>query len=311
MGEVFPDPVGPLSFGLMMFDGAELGWRDAWERIGAFDHAEFRSDDFEVIGVFGGYCYLNASVWRVFGERTPGLSAEMIDALFFGASPGVPPYRKMEGDESPRHSDAIAASLGWVMSVESLDEIQADRQWIDGLQQRRPDFDAMSNEELWQYTVRTMTQGDDGVHSFRYYFKQHLWITMLSSIPAGALEQICGAVGRPDATMRLMSGLGDVESAAPSYALWDLGRRVRGSTTLTAMFDGGVTGLLDRVAAAAEAGDADARASRLPGPTSSPSSGHAAPTSGRCGSTPGRPSPSWRWPRSSVSGSGARTRIRR
>ncbi len=258
VGEVFPDPVGPLSFQLMMWDGAELGWRDAWEKIGAFDHAEFNPDDFEVIGIFGGYCYLNASVWRVFGERTPGLSADMIDGLFFGSQPGIPPYELMDGDISEHHSAQIGETLGWVMSTDRLDEVHADKEWVDGLQSRRPDFEAMSNDELWAYTKRVMLAGDDKVHSFRYFFKQHLWITMLSSVPPGALEQICAAVGRPGDVLKLQAGLGDVESAAPSYAMWKIGRLIRGSTSLTAAFDQGVDGVLERTGAAASEGDADA-----------------------------------------------------
>ena len=259
VGEVFPDPVGPLSFRLMMWEGAELGWRDAWEKIGAFDHAEFNSEDFEVIGIFGGYCYLNASVWRVFGERTPGLSADMIDGLFFGNQPGIPPYELMDGDVSERHSGQIAESLGWVFSTERLDEIDADKAWVDDLQARRPDFTAMTNEELWAYAKRLMLDGDDGVHTFRYFFKQHLWITMLSSVPPGALEQVCAAVGRPDAVLKLQAGLGDVESAAPSYAMWRLGRLIRGSASLTAAFDAGVPGVLQRIHAAAKRQHAGAR----------------------------------------------------
>ena len=40
VGEVFPDPVTPLTFdsGLWL---AELGWRDAWARMGAFEAEEF------------------------------------------------------------------------------------------------------------------------------------------------------------------------------------------------------------------------------------------------------------------------------
>lgn len=49
--------------------------------------------------------------------------------------------------------------------------------------------------------------------------------------------------------MTLVAGIGDVDSAAPSLAMWDLGRLVAGSDTLTAAFDGGVAGLLDRLGA--------------------------------------------------------------
>ena len=57
VGEVFPDPVTPLTFdsGLWL---AELGWRDAWVRMGAFEADEFPPDDYAQLGVVGGYCYL-------------------------------------------------------------------------------------------------------------------------------------------------------------------------------------------------------------------------------------------------------------
>jgi rifampicin phosphotransferase len=259
IGEVFPDPVGPLSFQLMMWEGAELGWRDAWEKIGAFDHAEFNPNDFEVLGIFGGYGYLNASVWRVFGERTPGLSAAMIDGLFFGNQPGIPPYVEAPGDVSEAHTAKIGETLGWVLSTERLDEVYSDKAYVDSLQTARPDFASMSNEALWSYARETMFNGD-GVHSFRYFFKQHLWITMLSSVPPGALEQICAAVGRPGDVLKLQAGLGDVESAAPSYAMWNLSRMIRKSATLTKAFDGGIDGALSAIGDAANGGDADAKA---------------------------------------------------
>jgi pyruvate,water dikinase len=47
----------------------------------------------------------------------------------------------------------------------------------------------------------------------------------------------------------LIAGIGDVDSAAPSWALWDLSRAVNASAELTAAFDQGVDGLLDRLRA--------------------------------------------------------------
>lgn len=43
--------------------------------------------------------------------------------------------------------------------------------------------------------------------------------------------------------MRLIAGLGGVDSAAPSYAIWDLSRTVRRSPALMALFDHGPAGL--------------------------------------------------------------------
>jgi pyruvate,water dikinase len=47
--------------------------------------------------------------------------------------------------------------------------------------------------------------------------------------------------------LKLLAGLGDVESAAPSMAMWDLGRMVVDSPSLTALFDTGYRGLHSRV----------------------------------------------------------------
>ena len=120
----------------------------------------------------------------------------------------------------------------------------------------------MSNEELWAYTRRMMLEGEDGIHSFRHYFKQHIWVTMLSSVPPGAIAQLCAAVGRPDAVLKLEAGLGEVESAAPSYAMWAISRIVRRSPGATALFDAGDGRPARRRDTPSPTGDADAVAFR-------------------------------------------------
>jgi pyruvate,water dikinase len=75
VGEVFPDPVAPLTFSLAMRTHVEPAFRDAMVDVGAFTHDEFAPDRMEAIGVFGSYAYLNVSLLRIFGERGPGLSA--------------------------------------------------------------------------------------------------------------------------------------------------------------------------------------------------------------------------------------------
>ena len=67
VGEVFPDPVTPLTLDVGI-GLAEWGWRDALVRIGSMDYDEFDADEPVTLGVAGGYCYLNASVMRLFGS---------------------------------------------------------------------------------------------------------------------------------------------------------------------------------------------------------------------------------------------------
>ena len=47
VGEVFPDPVSPFTRSAFLYHGAELGWRDAWVRLGAFELDEFTAEDLE------------------------------------------------------------------------------------------------------------------------------------------------------------------------------------------------------------------------------------------------------------------------
>ena len=69
VGEVFPDPVSPFTLTMFMEALVEGGWRDALVEMGAFTHDEFTAGQMETLGVFGSYCYLNASITRIFGER--------------------------------------------------------------------------------------------------------------------------------------------------------------------------------------------------------------------------------------------------
>lgn len=250
VGEVFPDPVAPLSFTLLMEVETEGAWRDALVKMGAFTHDEFAPGEMETLGVFGGYCYLNASVTRILGERGPGLTAQAMDDLFFGAQPGIPPYEVAPGDQNEERTAAIGETFQWALTTDSLD-IPADGQKVvNELRANRPNLDAMTNEELWEHARDIMRT------HFRRFFGDHIYITFLSTVPVGALAQITAAVGRPEDAMRVISGVGDVESAAPSMAMWKLGRTVASDAELTAAFEQGVEGLMDRLRAGGESSKA-------------------------------------------------------
>lgn len=248
VGEVFPDPVMPLTFSLLMEEHTEGAWRDALVRMGGFTHDEFKPGEMETLGIFGSYSYLNASVTRILGERAPGLSAQAMDDLFFGAQPGVPPYEPAPGDLNEERTAALGQTFQWALTLDRLDIPIEGEKVADGLRAARPNLDAMSNQELWEYTRNLL------LTHFRRFFSEHIFVTFLSTVPVGALTQICTAVGRPDDAMRIISGVGDVESAAPSLAMWQLGRKVAGDGALSTAFDAGIEGLLDRIAAAGPVG---------------------------------------------------------
>ena len=147
VGEVFPDPVTPLTrdTGIWL---AELGSRDALGRFGAFDQDEFDPDNIEQLGITGGYCYLNASLIRLFGERAPGLSAAAMDEQFFEAQPGIPPYEEQPGDVDLTKTEKIGQTFGWTLTTEDLPELIDDQVATRRLRDERPDLGALSDREL-------------------------------------------------------------------------------------------------------------------------------------------------------------------
>lgn len=219
VGEVFPDPVTPLTSDTALWL-AELGWRDAWVRMGAFDIDEFPAEEFCQLGVQGGYCYLNASLIRLFGERAPGLSWQIMDETFFGVQPGIPPYEAMEGGDRPDLTARIGETFGYVFAqtaLSDLTELTEDRNETIALRSDRPDLSAFTNEQLWQ-RYETLAQ----LH--RKYFARHLFTTYMATVPVGAISAVATAVGRPDLIMPILGGMGEVDSAAPSHAMWALSR---------------------------------------------------------------------------------------
>ena len=242
VGEVFPDPVTPLTSSTGLYQ-AELGWRDAWERMGAFTHEEFPQDRFAQLGVVGGYCYLNASLIRLFGVRAPGLSWEDMDEQFFGAMPGVPPYKQRAGDEDLAKTQKIGETFQWALShtkLEDLQELTESKSATKKLRDDRPDFSKYSNEELFDQYLELLK-----LH--RKYFSQHIFTTYMATVPVGIISGVANAVGRPDLLLPIIAGFGEVDSAEPSHAMWDMGRLVRSNDDLTAEFEKGISGLIDRL----------------------------------------------------------------
>jgi rifampicin phosphotransferase len=243
VGEVWPGPATPLTFSTQAGLRFEQAWRNALVRFGAFDPDEFESEDEVFIGIFFGYPYLNVSIQRVFGVRMPGASVDLIDASFFGGQEGVPPYQRDGRDESSQHTERITNMIGAILSAAEAPDVDAAAKDVAELRTNRPDFGTLSNEQLWEYAEPLITE------RFGDMMDEHMFITSAGAIPIGMVQATASALGDPGLAMRALSGLGDVVSAAPAYAMWDLSRIVATSSKLTALFDAGITGLLDRIRA--------------------------------------------------------------
>ncbi|MCC7364940.1 MAG: phosphoenolpyruvate-utilizing protein [Dehalococcoidia bacterium] len=253
VGEVIPEPPSPLGWDLVFANGGTIrGWRDcATVRLGIGEE-ELDPDPnrHEWIGLQGGYGYLNAAWIRIWGERTPGMSAAAIDAAYFGDHPDVPPYVAEPWHQNPATTEKMTEWLGWVMGTMEQDELNESREESRRVRASRPNLATATDRELLDRAISMRPL-------CRKMFDIHINQSGAAAIGPGTITAVCAAIGKPEAAMRLIVGLGGVDSAAPSYAMWELSRKVRASAALMAMFDAGPAGLNARLRAS-DAPDAQA-----------------------------------------------------
>ncbi len=253
VGEVFPDPVVPQTFNYAFQDGdklgaSEMGFRNAYVKIGAFTHDEFPPNECVFNGVKGGYSYLNASALRILGHRAPDMTYNDIDDSFFGDAPGVPEFVVREGYDNPECTAKIAQTFGWVLTTEGLPDVLDEERMVNQLRIDRPDFSAMSDQQLSDFLWELLD------NKFPDLFTQHIYISFCATLPIGIITGVATALGEPESALKLMAGYGDVESAAPSMAMWQLGREAAASPGVTALFAAGIDDLDGRLRAAAADG---------------------------------------------------------
>ena len=248
-GEVMATPASPLGQQFEWDNAIVLGMRDGFVRQGYFLPGEMAEKLPEPLGFFGGYLYINLSNIRMQGVRSPVVTVEQLDLAFFGDHPDVPPYVADPRDDNPDLVPGIWQHIGWVMSATSWPEIDDEKTEMKALRRNRPDLGAMTDDELVG-RARSLQPW------LRRLFESHTVSSSSSGIAPGVLYAIGQAIGDATVPMKLLSGLGEVDSAEPSYALWELSRMIRGSEELTGAFDAGVDGLPERLLLS---GSADAK----------------------------------------------------
>ncbi|MEE2768729.1 MAG: PEP-utilizing enzyme [Actinomycetota bacterium] len=241
-GEVLSTPASPLGQKFTWDNGIIHGAAHGSTRTGLYEADEYDPVIPETFGFFGGYLFINLSNIRMQGVRNPALTVEQLDQAFFGDHPDVPPYTPHRDDEKPHLLPKIETHLGFVMSTTEWPDLDADRADVDQLREERPNLTNLTDRELLDRARMTQPMLVHG-------FSQHYVASSSAGIAPGILIAIGEAIGDPTIPMRLMAGLGDVDSAAPSYELWDMSRVVRQSPVLTKAFDEGVEGLVGRLEA--------------------------------------------------------------
>jgi phosphohistidine swiveling domain-containing protein len=238
--EVGPDPFSPLGWSLVWQQGCIPGVARGFVEFGVVAWEEYDLDPPQVFGNWGGYFYNPLSLSRLMGCRMPGATPEAIDQAYFGDHPGVPPYEPHPDDANEAATAKLGETMAWVMSTDSyaLQERAAAtaRRAVAG----RPDLSELTDAALVEY-ARSMAPLVEEV------WVPYCVVCLGASLGPGAVQAICGALGRPEDAVKLLAAVGGVESAGASLAMWDLGRLVAGSAELTTLFDDGVDGLLERL----------------------------------------------------------------
>jgi phosphohistidine swiveling domain-containing protein len=241
-GEVCPTPASPLSVTYSWDNGICQGWRDGYVHTGNYAADEWDDAHPEACGFFGGYLYVNLANVRMQAVRSPALTVEQLDVAFFGDHPDVPPYVPHSDDERPDLLPGIGKHLEWLMTTTSWPEIDEERTQTEALRAERPDLATLGDTAL-------LARAREIQPMIVKLFDSHTISSSSSGVAPAILAGIGAAIGDTTIPMKLLAGIGEVDSAEPSYRLWSLSRDVRASAELTAAFDAGPDGLLERLAA--------------------------------------------------------------
>ena len=217
VGEIMPNPCSPLGWDLVWGTGGAFGWMDGHFRWGSSASDEINNDQPDFIGCFGGYIYLNMSLIRLVGERSPGLSAQQMDDILLGSHPDVIPHTPHPDDDRPELEEKIEATMGWIMTAnEEPQELMEDRKKVLDLRDGRPDLKTISNKDLVD-RARSITS------YVREFFEPYYVYGTASAVGPGLLGQVCAEID-PSLSGRLISGLDGIDSVPMTEDIWELSR---------------------------------------------------------------------------------------
>ena len=239
-GEVLPTPASPLGQTYGFDNAIGHGFQEASIVMGAYEEDDYRDGKPEMVTFFGGYFYINMSCVRIQAVRNPAITVDQLDLAFFGDRPDTPPYEPHPKDDKPHLQEKIDAHMQFVLTTSHWPELEEEKERAAQIRADRPDLSSLTDDELVAH-LRNL-------HPYIRDFTTNQMVAATSSgIPPGMLGAVAEAISDPTMPMRVLAGLGDVDSAAPSFALWELSRLIRGDGELSAVFDEGVDGLLDRL----------------------------------------------------------------
>ena len=239
-GEVWPEVAYPLTITLTRVVGEQAAAKAAI-KAGVISPKDILEGPSCFGGVFAGYMYLNLSFGRMIAVRTPGTTIEKSDATYYGSEQQAPEYIPHRDDKS------LTASLkliryGWrMLNTTEIPSLASDRDLVTEWQKRLPEILQSDNQTLVAALREIMEPAMN-------LFTNHLEITGQAGGAVQLLSTICEErLDDRSLALTLLGSLGDVDSAAPSFALWELGRKVAHDTKLTDLFNQGIPDLEERL----------------------------------------------------------------
>ena len=235
-GEVWPEVAYPLTITLTRKAG-EIASAQAAINAGVITQKDIKDGPTCFGGVFAGYMYLNLSFGRMIAIRTPGTTIEKSDATYYGSEHEAPEYIPNKHDKSLIASIRILR-YGWKMlHTSALTVLDQDRNLVSQWRSRLPEI-LYSPDEVLVEAMREIMEPAN------LLFTHHLDITGQAGGAVQLLSTICEErLGDRSIALTLLGGLGDIDSAEPSFVLWDLGRMVAQNSELSSLFNAGLPDL--------------------------------------------------------------------
>ena len=154
----------------------------------------------------------------------------MIDDAYFDAHPDVPPYVAEDWHESEVHSQRLEKNTAYLLETDSHPPIEDMKAMTQNLRDTRPDLTSLTLAEL---VSRAREMQDPTVQ----VFEQHVWASLAASNGPAILGGILAELGRESDVIKLVTGIGNVDSAEIGRELWTLSRMIRNSDSMTSHFD--------------------------------------------------------------------------
>jgi rifampicin phosphotransferase len=235
--DVLPDPVTPLGATLAWIPHILPGWVAGYVALGAFAPEEFGSDAVAPnAGFFYGRLYVNQTMVRIMGIRS-GIGWQAIDSAFFSSD--APAHRDQPSDVNQALSAGMAQRTTWVLTATTFPDLDEEWRIADDCRAGRPDLASLSAAALVARARSVMPLE-------RLMWRGHTIASSCAPVGPSVITQLVGA-DHASLVVWLIGNAGDVDSAAPSFALWDLSRAVRDDDAVSKEFDDGLDGLIDRL----------------------------------------------------------------